>query len=177
MLPLQITGHAGCGKTTLIVELIKALTKKGMSVGTMKHSTHIHELDKPGKDSFRHREAGAAPVAMVTELMSAVYLPKNENTDPKKILDTYYSDVDIVLIEGWISGPYQKIEVWRKTIGPSPLFKTIKNVKAIVSDDSIKETDLPVFPRSDIKPLVDFILIQTVKNADFQVEFLSKLIK
>lgn len=164
MLPIQITGHAGCGKTTLIVELIKALTKKGVSVGTMKHSAHAHELDKPGKDSFRHREAGAAPVAMVTELMSAVYLPKDKNTSPEKLLNTYYSNIDIVLIEGWISGPYQKIEVWRKIIGPSPLFKTIKNVKAIVSDDVIKDTDLPVLPRSNIKALVDFILTQTVKG-------------
>ncbi len=158
MLPVHIAGHAGCGKTTLIEELIKALVKKGMSVGTMKHSAHVHELDKPGKDSYRHRTAGAGPVAMVTELMSAVYLPRNENTSPEKLLDAYYSDIDIVLIEGWISGPYQKIEVWRKNIGPSPLFKTIKNVKAVVSDDSIEETDLPVFPRSGINPLVDFIL-------------------
>jgi molybdopterin-guanine dinucleotide biosynthesis protein B len=158
MLPIHITGHAGCGKTTLIVELVKALIKKNLRVGTMKHSAHVHELDKPGKDSFRHRTAGAEPVAMVTELMSAVYLPRNKNSSPEKLLDTYYSDVDIVLIEGWISGPYQKIEVWRKSIEPSLLFKTIKNVMAIVSDDSIKETDLPVFPRSGINPLVDFIL-------------------
>jgi len=124
----------------------------------MKHSAHIHELDKPGKDSFRHRTAGAAPVTMVTEQMSAVYLPRNADTTPEKLLETYYSTVDIVLIEGWISGPFQKIELWRRSMGKIPLFHEIKNVKAIISDDSIEKKELPLFPRSDIDPLVNFIL-------------------
>jgi len=158
MLPIHIAGHAGCGKTTLIVDLIKALIKKEINVGTMKHSAHIHELDKPGKDSFQHRIAGAAPVTMVTEQMSAVYLPRNEDTSPENLLKTYYSTVDIVLIEGWISGPFQKIEVWRESLKKQPLFPSMNNVKAIVSDDPIKKTDLPVFPRSTIDLLVNFIL-------------------
>ena len=158
MLPIHIVGHAGCGKTTLIVDLVKALIKKEVRVGTMKHSAHIHELDKPGKDSFCHRIAGAAPVTMVTEQMSAVYLPRTAETSPGKLLETYYSGVDIVLIEGWISGPFQKIEVWRKSMKKSPLFPEIKNVKAIVSDDAIKKMDLPLFSRSKIDSLVNFIV-------------------
>ncbi len=158
MLPIHIAGHAGCGKTTLIVELVEALIKKGMSTGTMKHSAHNHELDKPGKDSYLHRKAGAVPVSMVTEQMSAIYLPRTKKTGPEKLLETYYSKVDIVLIEGWISGPYQKIEVWRESQGRPPLFKSIKNVKAIVSDDSIKDNDLTIIPRSRTDILVDFIL-------------------
>ncbi len=158
MLPIHIVGHAGCGKTTLIVELVKALVKKNIHIGTMKHSAHIHELDKPGKDSFLHRTAGAAPVTMVTEQMSAIYLPRNEDTTPEKLLNTYYSGVDIVLIEGWISGPFQKIEIWRKDMELSPLFPGIKHTRAIVSDDDLKETDLPIFSRSKIDSLVDFII-------------------
>jgi len=61
MTPIHIVGHAGCGKTTLIVDLVKNFVKKNIIVGTLKHSAHVHELDKPGKDSFRHRTAGAAP--------------------------------------------------------------------------------------------------------------------
>ncbi len=158
MLPIHIVGHAGCGKTTLIVDLIKALIKKNIKVGTLKHSAHIHELDKPGKDSFAHRTAGAAPVTMVTEQMSAIYLPRNADTAPEKLLETYYSGVDIVLIEGWISGPFQKIELFRKSIGKPPLFPRIKNVKAIVSDDSVKSSDIPIFSRSNLDLVVNFIL-------------------
>lgn len=158
MLPIHIVGHAGCGKTTLIVDLVKALVEKKIRVGTMKHSAHIHELDKPGKDSFKHRNAGAAPVTMVTEQMSAVYLPRTVDTSPEKLLETYYSDVEIVLIEGWISGPFQKIEVWRKSMEKSPLFPDIENVQAIVTDDSLTGMILPIFPRSGIDSLVNFIL-------------------
>ncbi len=158
MFPIHIVGHAGCGKTTLIVELIKALIKKNIKVGSLKHSAHIHELDKPGKDSFAHRIAGAAPVTMVTEQMSAIYLPRNADTTPEKLLETYYSGVDIVLIEGWISGPFQKIELFRKSIGRQPLFPEINNVKAIVSDDPVESSDIKLFPRSDLDLVVNFIL-------------------
>ncbi len=159
MLPIHIVGHAGCGKTTLIVDLVKALTEdRGLCVGTMKHSAHTHQLDKPGKDSYLHRKAGAAPVTMVTEQMSAVYLPRNDKTTPLKLLETYYSDVDLVLIEGWISGPFQKIEIWRKAIGRPLISNDIKCVKAVVSDDVPIKTSLPVFTRSDLTILINFIL-------------------
>jgi len=158
MLPIHIVGHAGCGKTTLIVDLVKELVRKDLSVGTMKHSAHKHELDKPGKDSFLHRTAGANPASMVTELMSAIYLPKSPDTSPEKLLGVYYSSVDIVLIEGWITGPFKKIEIWRKAVGKEPLFNEIENVKALISDDYIKSPDLPLFSRSKIDQLIDFIL-------------------
>lgn len=158
MLPIHIIGHAGSGKTTLIVELVMALVKQNIRVGTMKHSAHVHELDKPGKDSFRHRVAGAAPVSMVTEQMSAIYLPRDVRTTPEMILQTFYQNVDIVLIEGWITGPFQKIEVWRKAIGKPPLFSTIQQVQAIVSDNDLQDAPLPVFSRSGIDRLVTFLL-------------------
>jgi len=158
MTPIHIVGHAGCGKTTLIVDLIKALVKKNLRVGTLKHSAHIHELDRPGKDSFLHRTAGASPVAMVTGEMSAVYLPKGPDACPEMILETYYSKVDLVLIEGWISGPFQKIEVFREAVGRPPLFAGLRHMKALVSDDLIEETGLPVFPRPDVDSLADFLL-------------------
>ena len=158
MTPIHIVGHAGCGKTTLIVDLVKNLVNKNIRVGTMKHSAHVHELDKPGKDSYRHRAAGAAPVTVITEELSAVYLPRASGISPEKILETYYTNVDIVLIEGWISGPFQKIEIWRKAIGRPPLFTGIKLVKAVVAEEPFANTNLPVFQRSDVDSLADFIL-------------------
>ncbi len=158
MQPIHIMGHAGCGKTTLIVALIEALVKKNIKVGTLKHSSHAHELDKPGKDSYQHRIAGAKPVAMVTEQLSAIYLPREPETSPENLLKTYFNNVEIVLIEGWISGPYTKIELWRKEIGKPPLYPQIKGVKAIVTDDKIDSSGLPLFSRSNLDELINFII-------------------
>ncbi len=157
MVPINIIGHAGCGKTTLIVDLIKELIKRDMKVGSLKHSAHIHELDKPGKDSFQHRQAGAVPASMITQSMAAIYLPRSNNLTPEKLLEKYYSNVDIVLIEGWISGPFEKVEIWNKQVNRKPLFSFVENVTAFVSDDDLdpesmavaKEKQLNGFKRCD----------------------------
>jgi len=166
MAPIQIIGHAGCGKTTLIVELLAQLTQKGLKVGTLKHSSHHHELDKPGKDSFLHRKAGAVPCAMMTSDMTAIYLPGNQHQSPVDIIQQYFSQTHIVLIEGWISGPYPKIEVWRHSCHRKPLFYNIHNIKAFVTDqkpalDHIEETktrDIHCLARSDLAGIANFIL-------------------
>ncbi len=166
MVPINIIGHAGCGKTTLIVDLIKELIKRDIKVGSLKHSAHIHELDKPGKDSFLHRQAGAVPASMITQSMAAIYLPRSDNLTPEKLLEKYYCDVDIVFIEGWISGPFKKIEIWNKQVNKKPLFSFVENVKAFVSDDFPAPDDMEDagakkirnFKRSDLSLLSDFIL-------------------
>jgi molybdopterin-guanine dinucleotide biosynthesis protein B len=146
----HIIGQPGSGKTTLVAELVKELCKKKISVGTIKHSAHSYELDKPGKDSFVHRSAGASPSAMMTRDMAAVYLPRTPDMTPATLIECYYTHLDIVLIEGWISGPYDKIEVWRESVKGPFLFTStnptsinpasinptsIKGVKALVTDD------------------------------------------
>jgi molybdopterin-guanine dinucleotide biosynthesis protein B len=166
MKPIHIIGHAGCGKTTLIVDLIKEFIKRDIKVGSLKHSAHIHELDKPGKDSFLHRQAGAVPASMITQSMAAIYLPRSDNLTPEKLLKKYYCDVDIVFIEGWISGPFEKIEIWNKQVNKKPLFSFVENVKAFVSDDMPEPDDMEDagakkirnFKRSDLSRLSDFIL-------------------
>ncbi len=166
MTPIHIIGQPGSGKTTLIVDIIKELNKQNIKVGSIKHSAHVHELDKPGKDSFLHRQAGASPVSMVTRDMTAVYLTNTMETAPQTLLEKYYSKTDIVLIEGWISGPYDKIEIWRKSIKKPPLFQDISQVKAIVSDDTLDPESLRqansrkirIFKRNEIVQLVDNIL-------------------
>lgn len=149
--PIHIIGQPGSGKTTLIVEMIQELTRLGKSVGTLKHSAHAHELDKPGKDSFLHRKAGASLVTMVTGEMSAVYLPKSEHTHPKAMLEKYYRDLDNVLIEGWISGPYQKIEVWREAVSRPPLFLQVDGVEAVVTDDVLRPEDINTAGKKGIR--------------------------
>ena len=166
MTPIHIIGQPGSGKTTLIVDIIKELKKQDIKVGSLKHSAHVHELDKPGKDSYRHRKAGASPVSMITKEMTAVYLTKTPEMTPQALMEKYYSDIDIVLIEGWISGPHDKIEIWRKAVKKPPLFLNISHVKAIVSDDVLdpeimrqaNNRKIFCFKRNEVTQLVDSIL-------------------
>lgn len=137
----QIIGQPNSGKTTLVADIVKALCRQNISVGTIKHSAHAHELDKPGKDSFLHRTAGASPAAMMTRDLAAVYLPRFPDMKPAMtpatLIEQYYTHLDIVLIEGWISGPYDKVEVFRDGISRPFLFPDTPGVKALVSDDPL----------------------------------------
>jgi molybdopterin-guanine dinucleotide biosynthesis protein MobB len=98
--PVQIIGHPGCGKTTLMVELIKALVQRDIRVGSIKHSAHAHELDKPGKDSFCHRKAGAVTgvKAFVTD---QPVTPADRDAAAEKQI-TIFSRADIGLIAQFI---------------------------------------------------------------------------
>ncbi len=161
----HIIGQPGSGKTTLVADIVKELCRQDIKVGTIKHSAHAYELDKPGKDSFLHRTAGAAPAAMMTRDMAAVYLPRSPEMTPATLIETYYTHLDIVLIEGWISGPYDKIEVWRKSIDRPFLFPETGKVKALVTDDSL-ETEIRqqadinkilCLKRKAVTDIIDFI--------------------
>ncbi|WP_022668018.1 molybdopterin-guanine dinucleotide biosynthesis protein B [Desulfospira joergensenii] len=170
MKPFHIIGQPGSGKTTLMVDLISELVRQGIRVGSIKHSAHVHELDKPGKDSFCHRKAGASPVTMMAGDMAAIYLPLsrgNSKPTPQMFLENpLYQNLDMVLIEGWISGPYPKIEMWRKEAGRPPLFTKVEGVRALVTDDSLdpdssseaKSAGLRLFQRKSPRDIVAYLL-------------------
>jgi len=158
---IQIIGQPGSGKTTLVAALVEHFTGQGLAVGTLKHSSHGHELDKPGKDSHVHRTAGACPAAMVTSKMAALYFPASDLTRPDILIEKYYGHADIVLIEGWISGPYPKIEIWRQAVGRPPLFTAIATVKAIATDDTregAEQGDRDLLPLGQITAVAKYIL-------------------
>ncbi len=163
---VQIIGHPGAGKTTLVVDLVRELTNSHFRVGTIKHSAHSHELDKPGKDSFRHRNAGAVPAAMMTPTMAAVYLPKTQDLTPDDLIQRYFSNCDIVLIEGWISGPYKKIEIIGESCGRPPLFLQVSGVTAVAADTPLagrnrlvaEQKRISVFDRSDISGILSTVM-------------------
>jgi len=106
----------------------------------MKHSAHVHELDNRARIHSAIGRPGPYPYP-ITETMSAIYLTQTPQYTPQKRLDTFYGQVDIILIEGWISGPNDKIEVRRKTVGRPPLFSSIQQVKALVSDYPLSQED------------------------------------
>ena len=154
---VQIVGHRNSGKTTITTQIIRELRRRNLAVGSIKHSAHSHELDKPGKDSHLHRTAGASPAAMMTQGQIAIYLPKTPDRDPAWLMENHFRDVDITVIEGWISGPFKKIEVWRQATGKAPLSRTVENTIAMVSDDD-PTCSLPVFQCNAVEEIVDFIL-------------------
>ncbi len=159
----HIVGHKNHGKTSLIVQLVHLLAQRGLRVGTVKHTHHRHELDVPGKDSYRHRKAGAVVSGIVSRDCSAIFLPHRtlEETggDGKyNRLELLYGDCDLVLVEGDLKTTVPKIEVWRAALGSEPLARDDLTIDAIVSDDPLALSHIAVFPRSDLGPLVAWLL-------------------
>jgi len=154
---VHVVGRKNHGKTTLIVELLRELTRRDLKVGTIKHSHHLHELDVPGKDSHRHRTAGAAPSAVVTPELAAVFAPRTAEEDIYERLSSLYVDCDLVLVEGHIDMPGQKVEVWRQEVSDECLANQRDDILAVIAD-GILETSVPVWPRDNVSRVADEIL-------------------
>lgn len=151
---VHIIGGKNHGKTTLVTELVQELTRQGLRVGTIKHTHHQHELDAPGKDSHRHREAGAAVVGILSRSMNAVFWPPAESADASRE-DRYeefasvFADCDLVLVEGDLKTDRPKVEVWRESQGAPPIAKEDKTIVAIVSHDE-PQVGVPVWDRANV---------------------------
>ncbi len=154
---VHIVGRQNNGKTRLVCELVEELTRRGLSVGTIKHSSHDHELDRPGKDSYLHRRAGASPAAVVAANELAIYLSTGADDDPIARLEPMFAACDLVLVEGFIDREGVKVEVWRREIGKPLLADRREGIVAVVSDDA-PQVAQPVWPRSDVPRVADEIL-------------------
>jgi len=152
---VHVVGRQNHGKTTLIVALVGEFRRRGIRVGTIKHSRHTHELDTPGKDSYQHRQAGGEPAAVVTRNLIGVFLPRPDACVYER-LATLYADCEIVIVEGDIEAPGVKIEVWRAAVGSTCLAAERSDIVAVVSDDG-PLVRVPVWPRHDIVRLADHV--------------------
>jgi len=166
---IHIVGRKNSGKTTLIVELVEWLTSAGYAVGTIKHTHHHHQLDTPGKDSFRHRVAGAHAVGVLSPAMNAVFWPdqpveKEESAASQLrkekrygIFQSLMDKCDLVLVEGDSKTGATKLEVWRAENSAEPMIAEDDTFSAIITDDSY-QTELPLLSRSNIPALALFVL-------------------
>ena len=156
---LHIIGRKNHGKTNLIVDLIAEASKRGIRPGAIKHTHHQHELDTPGKDSYRHREAGAELVGVLSHSLSAVFWPARDlpKKDRYAQLEAVFANCDLVLVEGDSETDAPKIEVWRAQLGSPPLAVGDSRVLAVVTDDAV-EVPQPVLSRSDVPGLLQWIL-------------------
>lgn len=150
-----IAGWSGSGKTTLVEKLLPALKKKNLKVGTVKHHHADLELDMPGKDSWRHRKAGADKTIIATPESVGMMM----TVDHEPLLDeliSLMSDMDIVIVEGYKMEKRPKIEIFRLAVHEKPRFLEDPNLIAVVSDTNLV-LPVPLFDLNNPEKLADFI--------------------
>lgn len=158
---IHIVGRKNSGKTTLICELVREFTTRGLKVATVKHTHHRHELDTPGKDSHKHREAGAAAVGILSPHMTALFIPtKREQIGESRYaqFDVQFSDCDLILVEGDLQATAPRIEVWRSTSPESPYAANDSTIAAVVSDDAPQGLTCAVWSRHHVAKIADNML-------------------
>jgi molybdopterin-guanine dinucleotide biosynthesis protein B len=151
-------GWSGSGKTTLIEQLIPRFNARGLTVSLVKHAHHAFDLDRPGKDSFRHREAGCREVLVTSAVRWA--LQHELRGRPELSLDEalqHLSPCDLALVEGFKTAPIAKLEVYRSSIGKPLLHPSDPGIVALATDDPVATT-LPVLPLADPDVVATFIL-------------------
>ena len=151
-------GWSGSGKTTLIEQLIPLFVKRGLKVSLIKHAHHSFDVDHPGKDSYRHREAGCSEVVVVSEKRWAIM--HELRGEPEPSLEEQIERVspcDLLLVEGHKRYPLPKLEVWRRENGKPLLHPEDEHIVAIASDATL-ETRLPRFDLNDHDVIENFIL-------------------
>ena len=155
-----IVGRSQSGKTTLIEKLIPVLKNRGHRIGTIKHSHHIFDFDKSGKDSWRHKDAGAETVIIASP--GKIAMVKNDHQGTLESLQHYFNDLDLLITEGYKDAHRPKIEVVRAARHGDVLLKDDGYLVAVVSDADL-DIDLPVFGLEDVDNLADFIEEQYLK--------------
>ena len=155
-------GWSGSGKTTLVEQVVSHLVGLDYDVATVKHAHHHFDADTPGKDSFRHRQAGARQVLVSSAQRSALFSEHAASAEPDlPQLLQQLAPSDLVLVEGLTTYPSAKIENVRKSIGNPRLYPEDHLVMAVASDEALNDCPLPVFDLSDIAAIADFIIVQT----------------
>lgn len=156
-------GWSGTGKTTLLSNLVPNLIRRGLSVSTMKHTHHDFDMDQPGKDSHRHREAGAREVLVTSQKRWALlHELRDEPESEMQSLISKMAPVDLLLIEGFKAHDYPKIEVHRPSRGKDLRCLTDDSVVALATDDvadaQAKGVQLPVIDLNDVSAVADYIV-------------------
>ena len=151
-----IVGWKDVGKTFFVTEIINLLVQKGYKVGAIKHAHHNFDIDKPGTDSFKHRQSGASEVIISSSKRWAKII-EHKNNNEKKLNELLkeFINVDLVIVEGFKKENHPKIEIISQN--SKIVNNEIKNVVAIVADQKIK-SNIPLFMTNDVESLTEFII-------------------
>ncbi|MEC9347752.1 MAG: molybdopterin-guanine dinucleotide biosynthesis protein B [Pseudomonadota bacterium] len=161
-----IAGWSGAGKTTLLDRLIPELVERGLTVSTVKHTHHAVDLDREGKDTYRHRLAGAREVMLANAARFA--LMREHDGAPEPTLDDLLArmaPVDIVLVEGFKFAIMPKLEVHRPALDKEPLWTTDEDIIAVLSDAPVDAGTRPVLDLDDVPAIADFLLARLYGTA------------
>lgn len=154
-----LAGWSGSGKTTLVMKLLPELLGRGYTVSTVKHAHHNFDIDKPGKDSYEHRRAGATEV-MVSSANRWALMHENRG-DKEPDLDELVvrmTPVDLLLVEGFKRYGHAKMEVHRPATGKELLCVNDPRIVAVASDEKLPDLSIPVLDLNDIEGIADFIV-------------------
>ncbi len=154
---LSLVGYSNSGKTTLMEKLVSGLTAKGLRIATIKHSHHQPEMDRPGKDSWRHKQAGASTSLLVGPEKMLMVSDVDESLNPQLLTERLFADYDLVLVEGYASVPGPKIEVLRSERSQT-LRCTSDELIAVATDMADLDLAVPLLDLNDTTAIIDFIL-------------------
>lgn len=154
-----ITGWKNAGKTGLMERLVTEITARGLTVSTIKHAHHSTDVDQPGRDSYRHRAAGAREVLLSSpHRWALMHELRGEDEPPLEALLAKLSPVDLALVEGYKGESHHKIEAHRAATGKPLLAEGNTTIRAVASDHPQPGCALPVFDLEDTAAIADFIL-------------------
>jgi molybdopterin-guanine dinucleotide biosynthesis protein B len=161
-----IVGFSGSGKTTVTVGLVEVLKQHGFCVGTIKHDIHGFEMDRPGKDSWRHKQAGASTTIISSPSQVGMVMDVDHDHHPLELLPLL-REKDIVLVEGFKRADLPKIEVFRAENQKPPACQGDKNLLAVISDAKL-DWGVPCFTLQDFERVADMLIHQfSLVSADY----------
>ena len=156
---IGLAGWSGAGKTTLVTRLIPELGRRGLTVSTMKHAHHAFDIDRPGKDSYEHRQAGASEVLIASSARWALMHELRSRPEATvEELVSHMTPVDLLMIEGFKAHKHPKLEVHRPSLGKTLICTDDPDVVAIATDAPVPSVRLPRFDLTDADGIAEFII-------------------
>jgi len=154
-----VTGWKDSGKTGLMERLVAEIAGRGFTVSTVKHAHHGMDVDQPGRDSYRHREAGAQEVLVASpQRWALMHELRGAEEPPLEALLARLTPADLVLVEGYKSAPHPKVEAHRAETGRGLLASENPTIRAVASDTPLQGLSVPVFDLNDTRAVAGFIL-------------------
>ncbi len=162
-----VAGHSGMGKTTLLERILPVLQTRGLAVSLIKHSHKDLDIDRPGKDSYRLREAGCQELLLMGRRRWVLMHELTEDVEPplSQLLSKMQA-CDLVLIEGFKQGDFPKLEVWRAEMGKPPLWPELPRVLAVATDCPAVISGKPALSLSNASDIADFICQHACESSD-----------